>query len=41
MDPLLAQLADADTVFVGFHLPTPGIGRALRNGEIFQYVAMT
>lgn len=38
---LLAQLADADTVFVGFHLPTPGIGRAARNGETYQYVAMT
>ncbi len=38
---LLAQLADADTVFVGFHLPTPEIGHAVLNDETYQYMAKT
>ena len=38
---LLAELADAGTVFAGFHLPTPGIGRAERDGEAYRYVALT
>ncbi|MCF7698925.1 MBL fold metallo-hydrolase [Loktanella sp. M215] len=37
---LLEQLADADTVFAGFHLPTPGIGRAKRLGETYEFVAL-
>jgi len=38
---LLSQLADSGTVFVGFHLPTPGIGRAVRNADAFRYEPLT
>ena len=37
---LLAELADAGTVFVGFHLPTPGIGHAVRDGDAYRFVPM-
>lgn len=38
---LLNQLADDQTVFAGFHLPTPGIGRAERDGYAFRFVPLT
>ena len=38
---LLAEMADTGAAFVGFHLPSPGIGRAERAGDGFRFVAMT
>jgi len=38
---LLAQLADTGTVFAGFHLPAPGLGRAVRDGNAFRFEPLT
>ncbi len=38
---LLNQLADSETPFIGFHLPTPGIGHAARDGDAFRFVPFT
>lgn len=38
---LLGQLADSTMPFVGFHMPHPGIGTAVRDGDAFRYVPMT
>ncbi|MGR3551346.1 MBL fold metallo-hydrolase [Pseudooceanicola sp.] len=37
---MLADLAERQTVFAGFHLPHPGIGRAVRAGEGYDYVPL-
>jgi glyoxylase-like metal-dependent hydrolase (beta-lactamase superfamily II) len=37
---LLAQLADTQMPFVGFHLPFPGVGRAERAAEGYRFVPM-
>lgn len=37
---MLAGFADTGTTFVGFHLPSPGIGRAVRDGDGYRFVPM-
>lgn len=35
---LLARLADEGNAFIGYHLPFPGIGTALRDGAAYRFV---
>lgn len=37
---LLAELADSDTVIIGFHLPDGGMGRAESSGAGYRFVAL-